>query len=366
MTNSNELRQSVNNLEILGFIKEADLQAKTKTDAQGAKVDYITGKITFWISEDREITLSVPYVKKLNNNGDVTKKYLTLAEFINKKHPTMATLQEVKNARKAQAQQMYAQDPAMLEKAMAEIEAMKPVCANVWSSDNNFSAKLSANDFWSERDEKVVEGKAKPELGFANITIKDRYDEAGFYAKGRIEMFITGVTREMKNGQETGNAEVSGYAVGYGSKVFPVTVVAGVDGEFSFADMCLSQLSPGATVIFFYDYMAGKTVTEIVEGGSFGRGQVKLVEANYHYNKTMGGEIVEANAFDEDLMRQAVAVRKSTYFDEIKRRAQERASQPAPAQQGFGGASAGFGGFGTPSSSPVPQMPARPNPSSLF
>ena len=90
-------------------------------------------------------------------------------------------------------------------------------------------------------------------------------------------------------------------------------MVAGVDGEFSFAEMCLSQLSQGTTVIFFYDYMAGKTSMEIVEGGSFGRDQVKLVETSFSGRlETMGGEIVEANAFDEELMRQAVAVRKST------------------------------------------------------
>lgn len=360
-----ELRQSVNSLEVFGTVKEADLQARTKVDAQGAQIEYITGKITLWISDSREITVSVPYVKKLNNNGDVTKRYQTLADFIAKKLPTMANLEEVKATRKAQAQQMHATDPQALEQALATIEALKPTCLNIWSSDQNFSAKLAANDFWSEKDSKVVEGKPKPEVGFANLTVKDFYKEEDFYAKGRIEMMVTNVQPEVKNGTETGNAEVAGYAVGYGSKVFPVTVVAGVDGDFSFAELCLSQLTPGATVIFFYDYMAGKTTVEVKENVNFGRGQVKVIETSYNYLHTMGGEIIEANAFDEDLMRQAVAVRKSTYFDEIKRKAEERSSQPAPTQQGFGGV-AGFGGgvagFGAPTPTAVP----RPNPSSLF
>ena len=368
--NTQELRQTVNTLEVLGYLKEVELSQRSKV-SQGETIDYITGKLTIWISDNREITLSVPYVKKLNNNGEVTKKYLTLVDLINKKHASMASLEEVKASKRAMAQQMYQADPSALEVALNEIEQLKPAVINVWSSDPAFAAKLAPNDFWSEKESKVIEGRAKPELGFANITIKDNVKEQDFYAKGRVEMFVTGVQEEMKNGEETGNAIVKGYGVAYGSKAFPVEVVAVTDGDFSFAQLCLSQLSQGMTVIFFYDYMAGKTVTEIVEGGSFGRGQVKVVETSFSGRlETLGGEIVEVNALDEDLMRQAVTVRKTTYFDEIKQQYENRAAQPKPAQQGFGGTgfgganAGGFGGgFGA---STQPAMPARPNPSSLF
>lgn len=357
MTNTNELRQSVNEIEVHGMIKEADLQAKSKVDNNGVKVDYITGKMTIWISDEREVTVNAAYITKFNKNGDVKKVYQTLLDIINKKLPTMANLAEFKVAQANKVRQMYSNDAQLLEQELAKVEAMEATVVSIWGSDSAFKSRLADNTFWSAKEEKIVEGTPKIDLGFANVTVKTDYDKENFHCKGAIEMYVTGIV-PVEGKDET---IVKGYSVAYGSKVFPVEVVAvAEEGGFNFAEMCESQLTPGMTVTFFVDVVFGKKVTKIERGG-FGKPTVSEKTTYYQRFETLGGELTnDVKSYDEELMRQAVTVRKTTYFTQLEQDAKNRENKPQPQQQGFGGA--GFGaGFGA-----TPQAPQRPNPSSLF
>lgn len=369
MTIQNELRQSDNSLSIMGYVKEADLQAKNKVADNGERVDYITGKLIIQVSEEREITVNCNYVVKLNKNGEVTKRYQVLSDFINKKLPTMANLVEWKKMKVAQAQQQFMGDEAGLQTALANIENAKATVLSIWGNET-FTPKLGDNTFYSKEKEQIIEGTPRVEVGFGNLTVKDSYKEEDFHAKGTIEMFVTSVVPEMKGEEATGRAIVKGYSVAYGGKVFPIDVIACVDGDFSFADLCLNELPINSTVSFFIELCYGKITTTITEGGNFGRSITRTVERNISELRTLGGNIhTEPRAYDEDQMRVAITHRKSVTFEEIKNRALEVKPQTQPTQQGFGGgfggATAGFGGFGTPTQ---PAMPStnRPDPSSLF
>lgn len=370
MTVQNELRQSENSLSIMGFVKEADLQAKSKVANNGEKVDYITGKLIIKVSEEREVVVNCNYVVKLNKNGEITKRYQVLSDFINKKLPTMANLVEWKKMKVAQAQQQFMGDEAGLQTALANIENAKATVLSIWGNES-FAPKLGDNTFYSKEKEQIIEGTPRVEIGFGNLTVKDSYKEEDFHAKGTIEMFVTSVVPEMKGEEATGRAIVKGYSVAYGSKVFPVDVIACVDGDFSFAELCLNELSLNSTVSFFVDLCFGKITTTITEGGNFGRSITRTVERNISELRTLGGNIhVEPRAYDEDQMRVAITHRKSVTFEEIKKKALEQTPQSQPTQQGFGGGfggatAGGFGGFGAPTQ---PAMPStnRPDPSSLF
>lgn len=362
------LRQSDNELSILGYVKEADLQQKSKVNDKGERTDFITGKLVIQVSTEREITVNCNYVTKLNKNGEVTKRYQTLADFINKKYPTIANLAEWKKMKVAQAQQQFIGDEAGLQTALANIENAKATVLSVWGNEG-FAARLGDNTFYSTKEEKIIEGTPRIENGFANLTVKDSYKEEDFHAKGSIEMFVTSVMPEMNGQEPTGRAIVKGYTVAYGGKVFPLQVVACTDGDFSFAELCLTELTPNMTVTFFIDLCFGKTVTTITKGGSFGRPVVETIEKSIAEFRTLGGQIHnEPRAYDELAMRQAITHRQSVTFEEIKTKALQQPAQPQ-AQQGFGGATTGFGGgfggFGAPTQ---PTMPSanRPDPSSLF
>lgn len=370
MTNQNELRQSENSLSIMGYVKEADLQAKNKVADNGERVDYLTGKLIIQVSEEREITVNCNYITKLKANGEVKKQYQTLLDFANKKYPTMANLAEWKKTKTAQAQQQFMGDEAGLQQALANIENAKATVVSIWGNDS-FAPRLGDNTFYSKEKEQIIEGTPRVEIGFGNLIIKDTYKEEDFHAKGVIELFVTSVVPEMKGEEATGRAIVKGYSVAYGSKVFPVDVIACVDGDFSFADLCLNDLPLNSTVSFFIDLCFGKITSTITEGGNFGRSFTRTVERNISELRTLGGNIhVEPRAYDEDQMRVAITHRKSTTFEEIKKKALEQKPQTQPTQQGFGGGfggatTGGFGGFGAPTQ---PAMPStnRPDPSSLF
>ena len=371
MTTQNELRQSENSLSIMGYVKEVDLQAKNKVN-NGERVDYITGKLIIQVSEEREITVNCNYVVKLNKNGDITKRYQVLSDFLNKKYPTMANLAEWKKLKMAQAQQQFMGDEAGLQQALANIENAKPTVLSVWgNSEGGFCPKLADNTYYSKEREQIVEGAPRVEIGFGNLTIKDTFKEEDFHAKGTIEMFVTNVVPEVKGEEATGRAIVNGYSVAYGSKVFPVQVIACVDGDFSFAELCLNELPINSTVSFFVDLCYGKIATTITEGGNFGRSITRTVERSVSELRSLGGNIHnEPRAYDEDQMRVAITHRKSVTFDEIKNRALEAKPQTQTTQQGFGGgfggATAGFGGgFGAPTQPTMPSA-GRPDPSSLF
>lgn len=357
VTNTNELRQSVNEIEVYGMVKEADLTAKSKVDNNGNKVDYLTGKLTIWVSDEKEVVVNAAYITKFNKNGDVKKVYTTLLDIANKKLPTMANLAEFKQVQANKARQMYSNDAQMLEQELAKIEAMEATVVSIWGSDSAFKSRLADNTFWSSKDEKIVEGTPKIDLGFANVTVKTEYNKADFFCKGAIEIFITGVV-PVEGKDET---IVKGYSVAYGSKVFPIEVVAvAEEGGFNFADMCASQLTAGMTVTFFIDVVFGKKVTKIERGG-FGKPTISEKTTYYQRFETLGGELTnDVKSYDEEAVRQAVTVRKTTYFSQLETDAKNRENQPKPQQQGFGGT--GFGaGFGAPA-----QAPQRPNPSSLF
>lgn len=363
-----ELRQSENHFSIMGYVKEVGNLALKSKVKDGAKINFITGRFIVKVSDEREVTVNVSYVPEFTKTGNPSKKYLALKELIDKKHPTIGTLEEVKANALKKAQAMYSTDVDALNKATAEIEAMKPCVVSLWG-DSGFAPRIIDATYYSPQTESIKEG-TKVDLGFANITIKDpSTDPANFHAKGTLEVYVANVLPEMKGDQETGNAIIKGIASGY-EGVFPIDIVALKTDEFDFASMCLNQLDPGRTVSFFVELAFDKIIKRIERGG-FGKAQVEEKVTTIFQYQTLGGDFTsEDKAFTQEQIQVAMTHRKGAYFDQLKQQAENRQSAPAPqATQGFGGA--GFGGFGAPASSQVPQMPAqptmaRPNPSSLF
>lgn len=357
-----ELRQSENNFSITGYVKEAgNLELKSKVK-DGVKINYITGRLIVKVSDEREVTVNVSYVTEFTKSGTASKKFLALKELIEKKHPTVGTLEEFKATATQKAQATYMNDPEGLNKALAEIENMKPVVVSLWGSEPAFSPRIVDGTYYSSQEEKIKEG-IKVDLGFANVTLKDpSTDPSQFHAKGTLEVYVGGVLEEMKNGEPTGNAIIKGIVSGYNG-VFPIDIVALSTPEFDFATMCLTQLEVGKTVSFFVE-LAFDRIVKRIERGGFGKAQIEEKVTSVFQIQTLGGDFTsEDKAFSQEQIQLAMTQRKGAYFDQLKQNAENRASQPAPTSTGFGGA--GFGGFGgTPVATTQPA--ARPNPSSLF
>lgn len=350
-----QMRQSENHLSMLGYLKEINLDLKSKVK-DGVKINYITGRLSLKINEEREVTVNVSYVPELTKSGTLSKKYAVLKELVEKKHPTVATLDEFKANAKKKAQAIYLNDEVALNQALAEIENMKPAVLSLWG-DTNFAPRVIDSTYYSSAEDMIKEG-TKIDLGFANVTLKDSStDPSQFHAKGSLEIYITGIMEEVRNEEPTGRTIVKGLVSGYNG-VFPVDIVALKTEEFDFASMCASQLSVGQTVVFFIELAYGRIIQRIERGG-FGKALVEEKVKSIFELQTLGGSFVaEETSFTSEQMQMALQQRKGAYFDSLKKRAQESTPAAPAATNGFGGVS----GFASSTS----MAGARPNPSSLF
>lgn len=355
-----QIRASENVLTVGGYMKDVQLDAKTKQTESGA-IDYLTGKFIVQVAEGQDITIKVPYLTRYNKSGTENKKYATLIQFVRGQLPTMANLAEFKNRAKAKAQHDYGMDQTLLAQAIAKIDQTEASVVSIWCGDDfTFASKIEDNSFVNQEG-KVVE-TLQHSLGFGNLTVREpeKVDQArDFHAKGRIEVVVQNVMEEAN-----GEVVVNGVFFDYKGLAAPIKIYPQKDDSFDFAQMCLDELESGMTVLFHIDLKIKTETTQAQSTGGanfFGRPTIETRDRSYLRYETFGGELRnDHRAYDIEQVQQAVAYRKTTYLPSLIKEAEARAAQPKPQAQGFG-----FGtpqaqatGFGQPASTGMPTNPA--------
>ena len=201
-TNTNELKEALNEVNIVGFVKEKNLEIKK--DDKG--VTYITGTIDIQTDKNSSHKVSV-YSKELKSNGEPSKVYTGLVTVMNEYVSKAQLLKEYSNKEK------YPNMTPSEAESKAEVEATKV----------EVSGKIS-------RMEYCKNGKL---ISYPQITANffRRVDEDKYKPKAEFDVVIyyDKITPEIKGDEETGRVKVSGYIAQFNGTIIPVEFVTDED-----------------------------------------------------------------------------------------------------------------------------------------
>ena len=274
-----ELRQAINNITLVGEVKEQKL--KLNTNKEGS---YINGSLVINTGEFSEIEVKV-FVGEKNKKGTVKKAFETLQKFINE---DLLTLASCKN------------DEDRESVAKVKVQGQK-----------EFTPHFK-EDIFKSKDGDEVKTKTTIDLGFGNVTLDSSLKKEDYKATFDVEMIVTSVKEEIKQGESTGRAIINGWTPVYGGKVIPMEVIAGIilddEGEdFDFGEDILAQVEEGMTINVWGDINYKTIVTKTTKGG--GLGKAKVEEHKEYINELImvGADIQEdeTKEFDMELIKQA-------------------------------------------------------------
>ena len=276
---ADELRQGINNIGLVGVIKEHKLNA-----GKGDNGKYINGYFVLKAGEFTEVTVKT-MVNETNSNGKVKKSYETLNKIL-----------------KGEAQTMV---------EVPEEEATK---VRIWGK-GDFTPKFK-EEMYKPENEPEVKTSISVDLGFGNINIDNSVKPEDYRATFDLEMFVEKVEEEIVNDEETGRVLVSGWTPVYGGTVIPLTVVAGIiedeEGEYDFAEDIRSQVDEEATVNFWGDIDFRKIVEVVKKGGSMGRAKTEENTTYIHDLVATGADFIEdENAYEIEDIQKALAEREN-------------------------------------------------------
>jgi hypothetical protein len=275
-----ELRQGLNSVTLVGEVKEHKLKLNKDKD----KGNYINGSLVIKTGEYSEIELKL-FVGEKTKEGKIKKAFETLQKFIEEDYLTLAG------------------------------------CKNDEDRENVAKVRVFGNrDFVPHFKEEIfkiedtgeVKTKLSIDLGFGTISVDNSLKPEDYKAEFDVEMYVTSVKEEEKNGESTGRARIIGWTPVYGGKVIPMEVVAGMiiddDGEeFDFGRDILDQIEEGMTLNVWgqIDYKA--IITKTTKGGGLGKKKVEEKREYINDLTIMGADIVEdeEKEFDMELIKKA-------------------------------------------------------------
>lgn len=316
---NNEMKLGKNKVEFLGVVKEQNLEKVEKKDKDGNKYNAIQGKLTVKCGEFREVPIQV-FTKELTSKGEVSKKYLTLCDFINKTLPTMASAKDEE----------------------------KPTVVSLWGNDD-FTPNFSENIYKNKQDEIV--NKLQFNLGFGNVTVKDDYNEEDFKAEFEVEVYVNTVKEEIdKEGQPTGRYLIDTYLPLYGGTVAPVQFVAGkiLDDngeEFDMGEAVYDNIREGDTILLQGDINFEKKIIQTkVAGKGFGRAKIDSKTEYINELVITYCELVEDEdkQFLEEDIRQALVVRDGIIEEKKNEEKEEQTQERKRGMNATGRARRGF------------------------
>lgn len=279
---SQELRQAINKLDIIGVVKENKLRS-----GEGENGKYINGSLVIKAGEFTEVEVRV-FASEKNKEGKTRKVYTTLKQILDKEFKTLAD-------------------------GVEEEEAVK---VHVWGNDE-FSPQFREEMYVTENNPNEVTTRISLDLGFGNVTINNTYKPEDYKAEFDVEMFVHKIEEEIKNDEPTDRVIVKGYVPVYGGSVMPLEVIAGVvedeEGEFDFGSELLNAVQEGDTVRLWGEINHQVIIEKKTVGGSLGR--AKTEEKRTYINEliAIGGDLIEDEdqMFDEDLIRTALNEREN-------------------------------------------------------
>ena len=276
---SEELRQAINKINLVGEVKEHNL--KLNKDKDG---NYINGSITIKTGEYSEIELQI-YAGEKTKEGKTKKIFETLQKFIDEEYITLAGCKNEEDRQNVARVRVF--------------------------GNKDFQPHFK-EDIFKVKETEEVKTKIKIDLGFGTVSVDNSIKPEDYKAEFEVEMYVTSVKEETKNDETTGRAIVSGWTPVYGGKVIPMEVIAGTitddnGEEYNFADDILSQVEEGMTIDVWGDINYKAIITKVTKGG--GLGKAKVEEKREYINDLVinGAEIQEdeEKEFDMELIKKA-------------------------------------------------------------
>ena len=291
MSEKNELRQAINNITLVGVVKENKLNAGSNKDGK-----FINGSLVIDTGKFSEIELKV-FVKEKTKKDTVNKTYTTLNKFIEKEYLAVA---DCKSA-----------------------EDKENVVTVRVSGSNDFTPQFKEDSFKAKDADEVIT-RLTVDLGFGRVAVDNSVQEADYKAEFDVELFVTSVKEEVKKDEPTGRTVISGWTPVYGGKVIPITAVAGTivddDGEeVDLGEEMLSQVEEGMTIDIWGTIDFKSIIVKTSKGG--GMGKAKVDESKTYVNDLVivGATIQEdeEKEFDMELIK-AAKIERDNELEDIK------------------------------------------------
>jgi len=259
---NNELRQGVNNVTLIGEVKEHKL--KFNKDKDG---NYINGSLIIKTGEFSELEIKV-FVKEKNKDGKAKKVFETLNKFIEGEQLTLAD------------------------------------CKNDEDRENVTKVRVFGNrDFVPHFKEEIfkikeaeeVKTKITIELGFGTVSIDNSIKSEDYKADFDVEMYVTSVKEEIKNDEETGRTIIAG------------TIIDDEGEEYDFGEDILNSVEEGMTLELWGNINYQSKIIKTKKGGTLGK--AKIEEHREYVNELiiLGADIQEdeEKEFDSELIKKA-------------------------------------------------------------
>lgn len=278
-----EQRQAINSVKLVGEVKEHKLKLNKGKNDKGESFNYINGSLVIKTGEFSEIEIGI-YVTEKTKEDKTKKVFETLNAFIEEELLTLAGCKSAED-----------------RDYVAKVRVF---------GNGDFQPHFKEDIFKIESGE--VKTKIKMDLGFGTISVDNSITEEDYKAEFEVEMYVSSVKEEEKDGEETGRVLITGWTPVYGGKVIPMEVIAGTildddDSELDLAEDFRSQVEEGMTVNFWGEINYKTIITKTTKGG--GIGKAKVEEKKTYINELLltGADIQEdeEKEFDAELIKKA-------------------------------------------------------------
>lgn len=299
--NKQQLREGTNKVDIIGVLKEKDLEVKELTDKKtGVKYNAITGDLVVKVGENGEHKIKI-FAKEKTKAGAVSKlfkAYQTVAD-------TYLSIADIAGMPEDSREGLY---PTRLS-VQGEL------------ATNDYYANGKMNSF------PEIKGKF-----ISSVKSGDEEDKATFEA----EMFIEKKNKELdKDGIETGRLKITGVLVGYGGRLAPIDFIA--TEQYGVADYLDATFMVGDSALLWGEVI-NSAVTETITKSGFGQSKEETITTYKNEILVIGGDefpLDEVKAFPVDLIKIGLTERE-TYLQQVEEDGKNRAKQPQQKQNGFG------------------------------
>jgi len=285
-TNTNELKEALNEVNIVGFVKEKNLEIKK--DDKG--VAYITGTIDIQTDKNSSHKVSV-YSKELKSNGEPSKVYTGLVTVMNE----------------------YVSKAQLLK----EHPDMTPIEAEAQATKVRVSGKISRMEYY--RNGELI--------SYPQITANffSRVDEDKYQPKAEFDivMYYDKIVPEIKGDEETGRVKVSGYIAQFNGTVIPVEFVADEDT----AEYILNNFETKRTGEIWGDLIS-TAITKVEKKNGFGKDMTKSRTTYVNEMLITGGDDQldedDPKAFKVSDIKNACTTRETEYLPSLFQRSQNK------------------------------------------
>lgn len=277
-----KLRQSVNEVNIEGYLNSMNLKADTDRNGK----EYIGGSFEIRLDDSNIIPVEV-FSHKLTKDGNENKVYKGL------------------------------------ETAMSKyIDATKVEHYTEATKVRVNKGSIKTNEFVGGQNNEVLSA-TKYATNFINSV--DNPDEFGTKATFKIEVAIRDIKAEMKNDEETGRGFIYGYYVDFMGNLQNITLVA----EGKHWEQIEAKVEKGETITFWGDIRNSVHTFEQVIEADFGDDEIKVITRTTKERVITGAKYTdEEKAFTQEQIAEGLRA-KVAYHEELKQKALFGGTQPS-------------------------------------